>query len=72
MTIKVYKSNVIEIERNRNFFSSIGTFLYKFPSSNLREKSNGFIPNKNKSDNSSFDTAELLTNLVKTIKHQNN
>ncbi|CAF4358782.1 unnamed protein product, partial [Rotaria sordida] len=48
-----------------------GTFLYKLPSSNIREKSNRLISNKNKNDNSSLDTAELLTNLVKDIKHQN-
>ncbi|CAF1402271.1 unnamed protein product [Adineta steineri] len=49
-----------------------GTFLYKFPSSELREKSNRFISNKTKDNNSlsTTDTNELLTNLVKGIKHQ--
>ncbi|CAF1378618.1 unnamed protein product [Adineta steineri] len=53
-----------------------GTFLYNFPSSELRSKSNRLISNKNKSDNTtsspSIDTTQLLTNLVKGMKHHQN
>jgi len=52
-----------------------GTFLYNYPSSDLRSKSNRFISNKNKFDNSTsppIDTTQLLTNLVKGMKHQHN
>jgi len=48
-----------------------GTFLYKFPSFELREKSSRFISNKNPIDNS-LDPNEILTNLVKDIKNQQN
>jgi hypothetical protein len=46
----------------------IGTFLYKLPSSELREKSNRFILKKN-SDEKSIDSTTLLTNPVKDVNH---
>ncbi|CAF1002677.1 unnamed protein product [Adineta ricciae] len=49
-----------------------GTFLYNFPSSELRSKSNLCISTKSKSDHSnssSMDTTQLLANLVKSMKH---
>jgi hypothetical protein len=49
----------------------IGTFLYKLPSSELREKSNRFILKKT-SDAKSIDPTAFLTSPVKDIKHQEN
>jgi len=57
------------------YLNKLGTFLYNFPSSDLRSKSNRFISNKNHVDNSassSIDTTQLLTNLFKGMKHQHN
>lgn len=51
----------------------LGTFLYNFPPSDLRSKSNRFISYKNKINNSSsLDATQFLTNLVKNIKHEHN
>ncbi|CAF3153820.1 unnamed protein product [Rotaria sp. Silwood2] len=52
-----------------------GTFLYNFPSSDIRSKSHRIISNKNKLDrstSSSIDTTQRLTNLVKGLKHHYN
>ncbi|CAF4114590.1 unnamed protein product, partial [Rotaria sp. Silwood2] len=51
------------------------TFLYNFPSSDIRSKSHRIISNKNKLDrstSSSIDTTQRLTNLVKGLKHHYN
>ncbi len=65
MMIKVCIQIIISIDF---ILFEIGTFLYKLPSSELREKSNRFILKKN-SDEKSIDSTTLLTNPVKDVNH---
>ncbi len=54
------------------FFNDIGTYLYKLPVSDIREKVNNFISSKTQNDNSSsINTTELSTNLVKDVEDRN-
>ncbi|CAF4093760.1 unnamed protein product, partial [Rotaria sordida] len=53
-------------------YDNQGTYLYKLPVSDIREKVNDFISSsKSQNDNSSsIDTIEHLTNLVKDVEDQ--
>ncbi len=65
MMIKVCIQIIISIDF---ILFEIGTFLYKLPSSELREKSNRFILKKT-SDEKSIESTTLLTNPVKDVNH---
>ncbi|CAF3234835.1 unnamed protein product [Rotaria sp. Silwood2] len=50
-------------------YDNQGTYLYKLPVSDIREKVNDFISSKSQNDNSSsIDTTECLTNFVKDVE----